>query len=290
MSYILKEFNAQFPDDRACLDFMFKVRFPRGSTCPECQKKDSFHPLENRRAYNCQWCGHHFYPTAGTIFHKSPTSLQSWFFAIFLMSASKNGVAAKELQRQLGVTYKTAWRMAHQIRKLMADGKPAKLMGIVEADETYMGGVRKGGKRGRGAEGKTPVIGIVERDGRVIAKVVDRVTTNNVFTNISRNVDRSAALYSDELAVYRYAPRFGYKHRKVNHGRKEYVRGDVHTNTIEGFWSQLKRSVNGTHHSVSAKHLQKYVDEFSFRYNHRKADAIFPILSARLGEQLSAAA
>lgn len=289
MSYILKEFNAQFPDDRACLDFMFKVRFPHGSTCPECQKRDSFHPLEGRRSYNCQWCGHHFYPTAGTIFHKSSTSLQSWFFAIFLMSSSKNGVAAKELERQLGVTYKTAWRMAHEIRKLMADGKPAKLMGIVEADETYIGGKRPG-KRGRGAAGKTPVIGIVERDGKVIAKVVDRVTTSNVFTNISRNVDRSAMLYSDELAVYRYAPKFGFKHRKVNHGRKEYVRGDVHTNTVEGFWSQLKRSINGTHHSVSPQHLQKYVDEFAFRYNHRASGAIFPVLADRFAEQLSEAA
>jgi transposase len=136
------------------------------------------------------------------------------------MSASKNGVAAKELQRQIGVTYKTAWRMAHEIRKLMGDGKPGKLFGIVEADETYIGGKRPG-KRGRGAAGKTPVIGIVERGGKIIAKVVPSVTTSNVFTNISRNVDRSAAIYSDELAVYRYAPRFGYKHRKVNHGRKE---------------------------------------------------------------------
>lgn len=289
MSYILKEFNAQFPDDRACLDFMFKVKYPRGGTCPECSKTDCFHPIENRRSYSCQWCGHQVYPTAGTIFHKSTTSLQSWFFAIFLMSASKNGVAAKELQRQLGVTYKTAWRMAHQIRKLMADGKPAKLMGVVEADETYIGGKRPG-KRGRGAAGKTPVIGIVERNGKVIAKVVNSVTTANVFTNISRNVDRAAVLYSDELAVYRYAPKFGYKHRKVNHGRKEYVRGDIHTNTIEGFWSQLKRSINGTHHSVSPQHLQKYVDEFAFRYNHRSCEAIFPVLADRFAEQLSAAA
>lgn len=134
------------------------------------------------------------------------------------------------------------------------------------------------------------MIGIVERDGRVIAKVVDSVTTANVFGHITRNVDVSAALYSDELAVYRYAPKWGYKHRKVNHGREEYVRGEVHTNTIEGFWSQLKRSVNGTHHFISRRWLQAYVDEFSFRYNHRKADAIFPLLAARLGDTLSAAA
>jgi transposase-like protein len=290
MSYILKQFNAQFPNDLACLDFMFKTRWPHGLECPGCGKKhSSFHHITGRRAYSCAWCAHHVYPTAGTIFHKSSTSLHSWFFAIFLMSSSKNGVAAKELQRHIGVTYKTAWRMNHEIRKLMADGKPGKLMGVVEADETYIGGVRTG-KRGRGAAGKTAVIGLVERDGKVIAKVIDAVTTANVFGHITRNVDISAALYSDELAVYRYAPKWGYKHRKVNHGEEEYVRGDVHTNTIEGFWSQLKRSVNGTHHFISRKYLQKYVDEFSFRYNHRKAGAIFPFLAARLGDTLPAAA
>jgi transposase-like protein len=289
MSYSLREFQTQFPTERACLDFMFKARWPRGLQCPECEKKNCYYPIEKRRSYSCAWCGHQVYPTAGTIFHKSSTKLQSWFFAIFLMSASKNGVAAKELQRQLGVTYKTAWRMNHEIRKLMADGKPPKLSGIVEADETYHGGVRPG-KRGRGAAGKTPIIGLVERGGNVIAKVVDSVTTANVFTNITRNVENGASIYSDELAVYRYAPKWGYRHRKVNHGDKEYVRGEVHTQTIDGFWSQLKRSVNGTHHFISSKHLQKYVDEFSFRYNHRKADAIFPILSDRLGEQLSSAA
>lgn len=289
MSYILKEFLSEFPDDQACLDYMFKVRWPRGLTCPECGKHGSFHHIKGRRAYSCAWCAKHVYPTAGTIFHKSSTSLHSWFFAIFLMSASKNGVAAKELQRQIGVTYKTAWRMNHEIRKLMGNGKPGKLKWAVEADETYIGGVRPG-KRGRGAAGKTPIIGMVERDGKVIAKVIDNVTTANVFPQITRNLEPGSTLHTDENAVYRYAPRWGFKHRTVNHGREEYVRGDVHTNTIEGFWSQLKRSVHGTHHSISRKHLQKYVDEFSFRYNHRKADAIFPLLQARLGDKLSEAA
>lgn len=289
MSYTLKEFNGQFPNDRACLDYMFKVRWPAGGTCEECGKKDCFYPIMERRAYSCAWCGHQVYPTAGTIFHKSSTSLQSWFFAIFLMSTSRNGVAAKELERQLGVTYKTAWRMAHQIRKLM-DEDPGKLKGTVEADETYVGGIRPG-KRGRGAAGKTPVLGIVERGGKVRAKVVGAITTAQAFGNINQNVERGATVHTDELPVYNYLAGFGFKHEQVNHGAKEYVRGLCHTNTIDGFWSQLKRSIDGTHHSVSGKYLQAYVNEFAYRYNHRfSVSSMFALMAGRMGLQLSEAA
>jgi transposase len=289
MRYTLKDFQAQFPNDRACLDFMFKVRWPDGGTCAECGKKDCFYPITERRAYSCSWCGHQIYPTAGTIFHKSSTSLQSWFFAIFLMSTSRNGVAAKELERQLGVTYKTAWRMAHQIRKLM-DEDPGKLKGFVEADETYVGGIRPG-RRGRGAAGKTPVVGIVERGGKVRAKVVGAITTAQCFGNINQNVERGSTVCTDELPVYNYCGGFGYKHHVVNHGRKEYVRGIAHTNTIDGFWSQLKRSIDGTHHSVSGKYLQAYVNEFAYRYNHRFSVAsMFSLMTGRTGLQLSEAA
>ncbi len=289
MKYSLGSFNSQFPDDKACLEYVFKTRWPNGPKCPDCGKKDCFYPIAKRRSYSCSWCGYQLYPTAGTIFHKSVTPLKSWFFAIFLMAQSRNGVAAKELERQLGVTYKCAWRMNHQIRKLMG-GDPAKLKGIVEADETYIGGVRPG-KRGRGAAGKTPVVGIVERGGSVQAKVVDSVTTANAFGNINRNVERGSTVYTDELAVYNYLQGFGYQHGVVNHGRKEYVRGCVHTNTIEGFWSQVKRSISGTHHSVSRKHLQNYVNEFSFRYNHRASEVpMFSLLAGLVGVKLSEAA
>jgi transposase len=289
-NYTLAEFNEQFPDQRACLDYMFRQRWPNGGTCAECGKKDCFYPVEKRRSYSCSWCGYQLYPTAGTIFHKSSTSLKSWFFAIFLMSTSRNGVAAAEIERQVGVTYKTAWRMCHEIRKLMADG-PSKLRGVVEADETYVGGKRKG-KRGRGAAGKTPVVGLVERGGDVQAKVVSKVTTAQTFSNLARSVEKGATIYTDELAVYNYAKRFGYKHGVVNHGQKQYVLGPIHTNTIEGFWSQLKRSIDGTHHHVSGKHLQKYVDEFVFRYNRRFASSsMFSLMTERVGElRLSEAA
>lgn len=283
--FTLAEFNEQFPDDSACLEFIFAARWPK-PVCPECEKKDSFYRVTSRKCYSCSWCGYQLSPTSGTIFHKSETSLKSWFFAMFLMSASRNGVAAKELERQLGVTYKTAWRMAQQIRKLM-DEDTGKLKGIVEADETYMGGKRKG-KRGRGAAGKTPIVGLVERGGNVKAKVVGVVTTASAFGNINKNVERGATVYTDELPVYNYCGGYGYKHEVINHGRKEYVRGACHTNTIEGFWSQLKRSIDGTHHSVSRKYLQRYVNEFSYRYNRRASKTpMFSLLSALVGRQLS---
>jgi transposase len=290
MKFTLKEFNAQFPDDRACLDFIFQSRWKKGITCEECGHKDCFYPVEKRRSYSCSWCGFQVYPTAGTIFHKSSTSLKLWFFAMFLMTTSRNGVAAKELERHLGVTYKTAWRMAHQIRTLMGDDKPGKLKGVVEADETYIGGVRPG-KRGRGAAGKTPVVGVIERGGNVHVKAVLRLTNATIFGHLWKNVEPGTVLYTDELAAYGYAGGFGLKHDTVNHGKEEYVRGDVHTNTIEGFWAQFKRSVDGTHHSISPKHLQKYLNEFAYRHNHRvSGTALFPLLAAQMGAQLSPAA
>lgn len=289
MSFTLKDFQEQFPDDRACLDFLFEQRWPNGGQCPECEKTKCFYPITKRRSYSCSWCGYQLYPTAGTIFHKSTTSLVSWFFAIFLMSTSRNGVAAKELERQLGVTYKTAWRMAHEIRKLM-DTAPARFFGECEADETYVGGKRSG-KRGRGAAGKTAVVGVANRRGGVSARVVGVVNTANVIRHIRDTVEPGALVHTDEYPAYNYVGPLGFKHEVVNHGRKEFVRGKVHTNTIEGFWSQLKRSIDGTHHHVSGKYLQNYVNEFAFRYSNRySSSSMFELMAGRTGEQLSEAA
>jgi len=291
MSYTLKDFQHQFPDNRACLDFLFATRWPNGGKCDECGKKDCFYAIEKRRSYSCSWCGFQVYPTAGTIFHKSTTSLVSWFFAIFLMSTSRNGVAATELQRQLGVTYKTAWRMAHEIRKLMEDG-PVKFAGVCEADETYVGGKRPG-KRGRGAAGKTAVVGVANRRGGVQAKVVGAVNTANVIAHIRETVEPGATIHTDEAHHYNYVKPLGFSHEAVNHARKEYVRARCHTNTIEGFWSQLKRSIDGTHHHVSPKYLQAYVNEFAFRYSNRyvgETSSMFELMAGRTGDLLSEAA
>jgi transposase-like protein/ribosomal protein L24E len=278
MSYNFKDFDAEFPDDATCLGFIFKARY--ANYICECGKRDCFHRRTKRRAYQCAFCGVQIYPTAGTIFEKSETSLKSWFFAIFLFAKSKNGVAAKELERQLGVTYKTAHRMGHKIRALMA-GKGNPLTGVVEADETYIGGKRSG-QRGRGALGKTPVIGVVERRGEVRASVVMNVTADSAIGHIRKNVETTAQVITDELPVYNMAGKFGFAHKRVNHGQGEYVNGRIHTNTIEGFWSQVKRSIDGTHHSVSPKYLQSYVDEFSFRYNHRFGGEMFSAILAGL--------
>jgi transposase-like protein len=290
--YTIKSFHADFPDDAACLDFVFKTRWPDGGTC-KCGKKDCFYPVKGRRSYACSWCGYQISPTAGTIFHKSETSLKSWFFAMFLMSSSKNGVAAKELERQIGVTYKTAHRMGHKIRQLMQSGGDM-LCGVVEADETFIGGLaknmhrakRKAAIKGTGGATKTPVIGILERGGNVRAKVVNEVATHVVLPNILDNVKKGTVICTDEYNGYKLLTKAGYNHFRISHSSRRYVRGQVHTNSIEGFWSQLKRSINGTFHHVSKQHLQSYVNEFVFRYNLRRSEKpIFYELSGRVSEQ-----
>lgn len=282
--YTLADFGQQFPDDDACLLYLFKQRYGQHGPLCACGKRDTFHREAGTRKFRCAWCGAALSPTAGTIFDHSPTPLTLWFFAMFLMCANKNGVAALELKRQLGVTYKTAWRMAHAIRRLMQDDPdgPDKLGGTVEGDETYWGGKTTGGKRGRGAPNKTPIVGYVERDGRVRVKVVTAVNTREVFRFLYLNVEVGSTLYTDELAVYNYASRWGYDHARVNHRRREWVRGPVHTNTIEGFWSQLKRSIDGTHHQVSRRYLHLYAAEHAWRYSRRRSTVpLFPLLLAR---------
>lgn len=273
MKYTIKDFNNDFPTDDACLDYIFEHRYNGKDTeCPECNKK-GFYRVKDRKCYACSWCGYQLHPLADTIFHKSSTSLKDWFFAIFLMSTSKNGVSAKEIERQLGVTYKTAWRMQRQIRKLMSsDADP--LQGTVEIDDSYVGGKRRG-KRGRGSENKSKVIGMVQRKGNLKAQVVPDLKKNTVEPIIKKNVDKDSTVYTDEFLSYKDLKKHGLDHDVIKHAIKEYVRGKVHTNTIEGFWSQMKRSINGTYHHVSPKHLQLYVDEFSFRYNHRKSETPF---------------
>jgi transposase-like protein len=186
----VKEFFARFPTDEACLSHLFEIRFGQGHVCPKCNRKAKWYRIQAERAYSCQWCGHHLHPTVGTPFEDSRTSLQFWFYAIYLFTTSRRGVSSKELQRQLGVTYKTAWRMGHEIRKHMAfvDGE-APLSGHVEIDETMVGG-RREGKRGRGAEAKTVVLGMMERDGDVMANVVPNVRRSTLQPLIQANIEQ----------------------------------------------------------------------------------------------------
>ncbi len=277
--FTYKQFEAQFPDDETCLESIFQNRFGNLKECPSCKKATTFHKVSDRKCYSCQWCAYQIHPLADTIFHKSETSLKSWFYAIFLFSNSKNGVSGKELERTLGVTYKTAWRMAKQIRLLFI-ATQSKLSGDVEADETYYGGQEKfkhladktKGTQGRSTKTKTPIFGMVQRDGVVIAQVVANTKQSTVTPLIRKNVKIGSRLMTDEYMAYDLMKKEGYKHLRVNHGAKQYVKGVAHTNTIEGFWSQLKRSVNGTYHCVSPKYLQFYVNEFAYRYSKRNSE------------------
>ena len=281
----IKEFHERYPNDDACLTEIFQNRYGSLSICPVCHKETKFYKVAIRKCYECQYCGHQLHPLAGTIFHKSDTPLKNWFYAIFLFANSKNGVAAKELQRQLGVTYKCAWRMAKQIRLLFKPPK-GKLSNTVEIDETYVGG-KAHGKRGRGAESKTPVVGMVQRGGKIFAQVVGNTKSATITPLVRQNIKIGSMLMTDEYRPYDRLDKYGYKHEEINYGDKEYVRGNVHTNTIEGFWSQLKRSINGTHHGVSPKYLQHYVDEFAYRYDLRHyPDSLFSPMILRAGKHV----
>ncbi|OGN90760.1 MAG: hypothetical protein A2Z70_01390 [Chloroflexi bacterium RBG_13_48_17] len=282
--YTIKDFNAQFPDDDTCLEFLFQARYPLGVTCPNCLKIANHYKRSSRKSYTCSLCGNDIFPTAGTIFHKSATPLRLWFYAMFLMSSTRCGISAKQLERELGVTYKTAWRMFKQIRSLMGeDTKP--MNGNTEVDETYMGG-KHHGKPGRGAEGKTPVVGLVNREAsQVVTKVVTDVKSRTIMPIIWDNIPRDAQniVHTDELASYNYVQKLGYTHQIVRHGAGEYARGNTHVNSIEGFWSLVKRGIGGVYHAVSPKYLQTYFNEYGFRYNHRNSGIpMFVLLLARV--------
>ena len=276
--FTIDELHTQFPDDNACLDFMFEQFYGDLAACPRCGVvKPRFYRVRNRKCYACNDCGYQLSPLANTIFHKSETSLKKWFYAIFLFGVGKNGVSAKELERHLGVTYKTAWRMAKQIRLMMQeDGNM--LSGIVEADETYIGGKQPEAK-GTLWSNKTAVVGIVEKQkgtGKVKAFTTRHADATVTLPFLRANIQAGSTLHTDDSRIYSRVKR-DFTHEFVNHSKLEYVKSGVHTNTIEGFWGQLKRSIDGTYHCVSPKYLQLYVNEFVFRYNYRTS-AAFPAL------------
>ena len=275
----VQQFFKQFHDDDVCLDFLMRKHYGETLDCPKCHKHGKFHRIKRHPAYKCAWCGYEIYPMIGTIFAGSHTPLQKWFYAIYLFTTTRHGVPALELQRQLGVSYPTALRMAHKIREHMADTDGENpLDGIVEADETYIGGKRPG-TRGRGAAGKTVVFGMLERGGDVMTKVVPDVKKRTLKPIVSENVETGSTVHTDELRSYKGLNRIGYHHETVNHGAGQYVNYNSHVNGIEGFWSRLKLSIKGTHVHVSGKHLNKYLKEFEFRYNYRKQPALmFPTL------------
>ena len=263
---------------------------PGGIThCDKCGVERKHHRVTGRPAYACDYCGTMVSPMAGTIFHKSPTPLRLWFYAMYLMSATRCGISAKQIQRETGVTYKTAWRMFKQIRTLMSED--VSLEGeAVECDESYIGGKAKNkhlGKRGgtgRSTDEKTPVFGMVERGGKVAAYVTKDVKATTILPIIKEKILPESIVYTDEYTTYDNVKWMGqsYDHRRINHSQKVYVCGDIHTNTIEGFWSLLKRGIGGVYHQVSAKYLQMYCDEYAYRYNRRFSEK--PMFTSLLDE------
>jgi transposase-like protein len=295
------EFVKQFPDDEACLQWLRRNRHSTDGEhawCPLCEQVRTFRRYQTarpRQTWTCTSCTHQLHPTSGTIFHKSSTSLQLWFYAMWLMTSTRCGISAKQLERELGVTYKTAWRMFNLIRnRLMSDdAQGPTLSGEVEADETFIGGKpRESLRREVKAKGwnmqtaywdrKAIVFGAVERKGQLRASVIPTSRGYVVRNKVREYVLPESLIYTDEYTGYVRLGKSGYRHRRIKHAARVYVEGDTHTQTIDGFFALLKNGIRGVHHGVSHKWLQGYVNEYVFRWNHREdAEPMFFILLRR---------
>lgn len=262
-----------FPDNDACLEHLKGRFFSDGTECPKCGKASKFHRIKGRSAYSCQFCGHHVYPTAGTIFHKSTVSLQLWFFAVYLMSSTRCGISAKQLEREIGVTYKTAHRMFKQIRSLLADDDDGLLDGNVEVDESAYGGKPRANEtRSQVLKKKShrpTIVAMVERGGRVRPLVVPDRGGRTINHVVREHVLPSSMLFTDEFTAYEGIGRDYRGHRRIKHKAQIYAIGETHTQTVEGFFGLFKNGVRGVYHAISADYLQAYLDEYAFRYNRR---------------------
>jgi transposase len=293
-TYTVIDFTKDFPDDAHCLEYLWRRHYGLDDEghahCPKCEEIRRFHRVASRPSYSCDSCGHHIHPTAGTIMHKSSTSLHLWFHAIFLMAQTRCGISAKQLERELGVTYKTAWRMFTLIRNELMGEDTGQLSGSVEADEMYVGGKprladqRTPEARVRHRNSKTMVFGAVERGGKVQARVIPSNHGHTLQAEVVKTVVTGSTLYTDQAKQYHSIGEKGYDHHAIDHSAKVYVDGDVHTQTIDGFWSLVKRGISGTHHAVSPKWLQGYLNEYVWRYNRR--DDSYPMF-LNLLEQVS---
>ena len=270
----LVELIERFHDEDRCRAYLEKMRWPDGVRCLRCGES-SVSRRKQRQQYQCNSCRYDFSVTAGTIFHDTHLPLWKWFLAVYLIVEAKKGVSANQLKRTLGVTYKTAWYLSHRIRAALKEADAQLLKGIVEADETFVGGKVEG--MGRGYQGnKTVVVGAFERDGAIRLQVVRGRDRETLQGFIRENVAGDAqAIYTDDWKAYEGIADQDTEHETVNHSEGEYVRGSVHTNSMENVWSLLKRSIVGSYHQVSAKHLDAYLDELEFRFNNRENPHMF---------------
>jgi transposase-like protein len=272
----LQEVIKHFSDEKVCIDFIASLRWENGiAVCPNCENTETSF-LSTRKVWKCKKCKKQFSVKVGTIFEGSNISLDKWICGIWLIVNAKNGISSYEIHRSIGITQKSAWFMMHRIRVAMQTGSFVKFSGEVEVDETFIGGKAKNmhkAKReaiiqGRGSVGKTAVMGMLERKGRVLAKVIERTDRETLHTEVKNNVEKDSNLFTDEWRSYRGLDS-DYIHEVINHG-VEYVKGNVHTNGIENFWALLKRTLKGTYVSVEPFHLSRYLDEQVFRFNERK--------------------
>jgi len=291
---IYKELNTE----EKCLTFLEHMRWPDGVKCVSCESlrisritakgkrnKKTGKVGPDRKLYQCNECRFQFTATTGTVYHDTHLPLSKWFLAIALITESKKGMSANQLKRALGVQYRTAWYLAHRIRKAMVEANPPKLRGTVEVDETYIGGKQRG--RYRKNLNKEVVMGIRERGGDLRLIHIESPNVQNLGEQIKTHIDPNVkAVMTDEWQAYPAAMItagiHGSKHETIRHRDKIYVRGNVHTNTVESAFSLFKRGLTGAFHKVSLKHLQRYLNEFSFRFNNRKSADLFGMTVRRM--------
>jgi transposase-like protein len=273
----------QFADAEKAHKFFVQIRFPNGVACPRmgCGSAAVSYMPKYFRWY-CNDCKRQFSAKVGTIFEDSPISLTKWLPAVWLIASNRNGISSYELSRALEVTQKTAWFMLHRIREMMAEDTTDKLSGTVEADEAYIGGswermnrrrrrtVDRAGQTARSS--KAAVVGMVERKGRVRAYAIPDTSHKSLLPLLRKSIDQDATLYTDASDLYHHINEFFLHHASVNHGIKEYVRGNVHTNNIEAFWAVLKRTIGGTYTHVNPRHLDRYLAEQVYRFNEREEE------------------
>jgi len=262
----------RYRNEDDCRAYLEQLRFPNGVACPRCESK-SVTRIQNHHIFECRSCGYQFSVTAGTIFQDTHLPLWKWFTAAYLMVESKKGISANQMKRTLGVSYKTAWYLCHRIRAAMLNAAIEPLMGTIEVDETYVGGKTEG--QGHGFKGnKALVVGAVERGGDATLEVIEHADKETLHKFIHGHAAPDK-VYTDEWPAYKGIANEAVKHEAVNHSANEWVRGDVHTNAVENVWSLLKRSIVGSYHKVSKKHLDAYLDELEWRFNNRENPYLF---------------